>query len=338
MNPQNTGLLLITLIGFWGCTVFSTGLTANLVYSLEDIVLKDPGSFIDNNGRINVIGVIDNNGDFPVKATVAVNVTERGIEENITGQPNSSDNYIVQTVNSPTFARIIYPGEGTPFKIVLEPESVLSISSPFVSHLEQIQNTNYDILLLNYSNMAQGGERALMGTVENMAPFRVYNVTVYASVHDSNQSQIDSAISDKLSIIEPGERIQFAVTPDASAKSRSVYYSCAGVDLDAPITTLTTSDGGFIPFDLQALAKVIDLKYDDKSESIVFGIDHYNPEGGLITLKLPQIHDDQKLTVIKDGLPDNNTKMTGDGKTIKMDIFIPPEEHQIEIKGVSYIK
>jgi hypothetical protein len=25
-----------------------------LVYGLEDIVLKDPGSFIDNNGRINV--------------------------------------------------------------------------------------------------------------------------------------------------------------------------------------------------------------------------------------------------------------------------------------------
>jgi hypothetical protein len=338
MNPRNIGPFLITLIGLLGCAVFSTGLATNFVNDVEGIVLKDPGSFIDNNGRINIIGVIDNNGNFPVKATVAVNVTEGGIDQNLANQPNGSSNYIPRTVSSPTFARIIFPGEGTPFKIVLEPESVLSISSPFVSHLEQIQKVNYDILLLNYTNMAQGSERALMGTVENMAPFPVYNVTVYASVHDSNQSQIDSAISDKLSVIQPGERIQFMVTPDASAKSRSVYYSCAGVDLDAPITTLTTSDGGFIPFDLQALAKVIDLRYDDGSESIVFGIDHYNPEGGLITLKLPQIHDDQKLTIIKDGLPDNSTKMISDGKTIKIDIFIPPEEHQIEIKGVSYIK
>ena len=163
-------------------------------------------------------------------------------------------------------------------------------------------------------------------------------MTVYASVHDSNQSQVDSVISDKFSVVEPGERIQFMVTPDASAKSRSVYYSCAGVDLDAPISILTTSDGGFIPFDLQALAKVIDLKYNDGSESIVFGIDHYNPEGGFITLKLPQTHDDQKLTAIKDGLPDNNIKMTSNGKTMEMDIFIPSEQHQIEIKGVSHIK
>jgi hypothetical protein len=152
--------------------------------------------------------------------------------------------------------------------------------------------------------MALGGERALTGTVENRAPFPVYNVSVYASVHDFNQSQIHSAISDKLSVIEPGERIQFTVTPDASAKSRTVYYSCAGVDLDAPISTIRFSDDGFIPLDLQALAKVIDLKYNDGSESIIFGVDHYNPEGGLISLNLPQIYDDQKLTVLKDGLPD----------------------------------
>ena len=80
MDRQNVGLVLVSLIGFLGCTVFSIGLyTSNTAYGLEDIVLKDPGSFIDNNGRI---GVIDNNGNFPVNATVAVNVTER-IDGNI---------------------------------------------------------------------------------------------------------------------------------------------------------------------------------------------------------------------------------------------------------------
>ena len=100
---------------------------------------------------------------------------------------------------------------------------------------------------------------------------------------------------------------------------------------------MATSDGGFIPFDLQAIAKIIDLKYDDQSKSIVFGVDHYNPDGGFITLKLPQIYDDQRLAVIMDGSPLNDVKMTQDGKTIKMDIFIPPNEHQIQVKGVSHV-
>jgi hypothetical protein len=41
------------------------------------------------------------------------------------------------------------------------------------------------------------------------------------------------------------------------------------------------------------LAKIIDPKYDDQSKSLAFGVDHYNPEGGYITLKLPQVYDNQ---------------------------------------------
>lgn len=330
------GMTSLVLICFLGLVFLSYLHNPNLIYGLdENIILKDPGSFIDSNGRTNIIGVIDNNGDFPIVPTVAVNVTENN-EESTVGLSNSSDAPVVKTITSPTFARAIYPGEGAPFKIILEPDSVNTVSPPFVYSVDQIDKTDYDVLLLNYTNMALGSERALVGTVENMAPFPVYNVSVYASVHDSNQSQLDSAISDNLAVIEPGEKIQFTLTPDPSARSQTVYYSCAGFNLDAPITTLPTSDGGFIPFDLQAVAKLIALKYDDESESVVFGIDHYNPEGGMITLKLPQFYDDQKLSVVMDGLPDDDVEMTSDGKTIKMDIFIPPDEHQVQIQGVSY--
>jgi hypothetical protein len=190
---------------------------------------------------------------------------------------------------------------------------------------------------LNYSNMAVGSERALIGTLSNSAPFPVYNATVFASVHDSNQAQIDSASAAMIPILEPGQKVQFKLSPDKSIKSNAVYYSCAGVDLDAPITTVATPDGGFIPFDLQAIAKIIDLKYDAQSKSLVFGVDHYNPEGGMITLKLPQVHDNQELTIIMDGLPRNDVKMIQDGKTIKMEIFIPPNEHQIQVEGVSHV-
>lgn len=183
--------------------------------------------------------------------------------------------------------------------------------------------------------MAVGSERALVGTVENTAPFSVHNVTVYASAHDNNQTQIDSAISKNIPTIEPGQEIQFELIPNPLIKSDVIYYSCAGVELDAPITTLTAPDGGFVAYDLQALAKIIDLKYNGSSNSIVFGADHYNPDGGSITMKIPPRYDDQKISVLMDGKPANTAEITADGKTIKIDIFIPPEEHELQILGVA---
>jgi hypothetical protein len=307
------------------------------VYALkEDIVLKDPGSFVDNSDQINVIRVIDNNGKFPVDAIVAVNVT--GKMENNTGNSyNSSNDTSIRTVTSPTLARVIYPGTGAPFKIALDNKIVKPVSSPFVYAVKHVDMINYKLLKLNYSNMALGNERSLIGTMENTAPFPLYNVTVYASVHDAKKAQLDSVISDKVPILQPGEKAQFKLIPDSSAMPSAVYYSCAGFDLNAPITTLKTSNGRFIPFDLQALAKIINLRYEDETKSVVFGVDHYNPIGGFITLKLPQMFDDQKIVVKMDGLPDDDVKMTSDGKTIKLDILIPPDEHQIEVSGVSFI-
>jgi hypothetical protein len=50
-------------------------------------------------------------------------------------------------------------------------------------------------------------------------------------------------------------------------------------------------------------------------EAELFGVDHYNPAGGFITLKFPQMSEDQKLIVRMDVLPDDDVKVTSDGKT-----------------------
>jgi hypothetical protein len=336
MFRRLTGFLYSGLICCLGLALFTSFMyMSNLAYGLnENIVLKDPGSFLDNSGQNNIIGVIDNNGKFPVDVTVAVNVTDKS--QGLPSASSGSNETAVRTLTSPTFARIIYPGTGAPFKIVLDNRLVEAVSPPFVYGVKDVDKINYNLLKLNYSNMAMGSERALIGTMENTAPFPIYNATVYASVHDTNKAQIDSVISDQVPALQPGEKAQFKLIPDVSVMSNAVYYSCAGFSLTAPINTFKTSSGGFIPFDLQAVAKIINLTYDEASESVVFGIDHYNPNGGFITLKLPQMSEDQKLSVMMDGLPDDDVKMTSDGKTIKLDIFIPPDEHQIEVNGVTY--
>jgi hypothetical protein len=341
MDKQGLMFLLLGLLFFTGASTFFLsmyGFDSVLGFS-ENVILKDHASFYDKNGKLNIVGVVDNNGDFPAEATVGVKVagTNDSVSAISAERANNSGKSFFSRVTSHAYASVIYPGTGAPFKIVLSPESIESVSAPFIYSVNRKEKTNFDVLELNYSNMAVGSERALIGTVKNSAPFPVYNATVFASVHDSNQAQIDSATTEVIPMLGPGQEVQFKLLPDQSLRSNAVYYSCAGVDLDAPISTLATSDGGFIPFDLQAIAKIIDLGYDDLSKSIVFGVDHYNPEGGFITLKLPQIYDDQRLTVIMDGSSSDDVKMIRDGKTIKMDIFIPPNEHQIQVKGVSHV-
>jgi hypothetical protein len=189
MFRRVTGFLFSGLICFLGLALFSSFLyMSNLAHGLnEDIILKDPGSFLDNSGHNNIIGVIDNNGKFPVDVTVAINVTDKS--QGIPSQASSSgsDETAVRTVTSPTFARIIYPGTGAPFKIVLDNKLVEAISPPFVYGVRHVDKINYDLLKLNYSNMAMGSERALIGTMENTAPFPLYNATIYASVHDKSR-------------------------------------------------------------------------------------------------------------------------------------------------------
>jgi hypothetical protein len=64
-----------------------------------------------------------------------------------------------------------------------------------------------DPLVLNYSNIPVGDEKALVGTIKNIGPFEVNNVYIYASVHNSNRIQIDSAKSSVIPVIQPGHAL-----------------------------------------------------------------------------------------------------------------------------------
>jgi hypothetical protein len=238
------------------------------------------------------------------------------------------------TLTNGTYARIIYPSTSVPFKFVLEPGQQ-PIGKSFIESITEVDATYYDILHLNYTNMAVGTDKALFGSIKNVAPFAVHNVSVYASVHNNNRSQIDSAKSNVIPTINSGEEVKFMVKPDSSVKPDVYYFSCAGVDLDPPISTINTGDGGFIAYDLRGLVKISKLGYENSSDSMIFAAEHYNPAGGNIMLKIPQMADSQKVNVLMDGKPYEKAKINMDGKTVRIDIFIPPEEHSIQIKGVA---
>lgn len=355
-NKTETGTTVIFLVLMTsGCVITNGVVTPDPVIAQQkeqhdsEIIIKDRGSFVDADGILNVVGVVDNKWVVPVSVTMGLNVTEEktknkqyALASDSSSFPSptsltSIDSTSISTMTEPLYGKVIHPDAGAPFRFKVEPGNHV-MNQPFVKEIRELPVPSYtDILILNYSNIAVGSEKALVGTIKNNGPFEVNNVYVYASVHDSNKTQIDSAKSPIIPVIQPGKEVPFKLKPDPAVKSQAYYYSCAGLDYDSPITTLATGNGGFIPFTLEALAKVTEIRYENTSNSIIFGVDHYNPDGGMITLKLPQVNQNEMPNVLLDELAygGDDAKITSDGKTIYIDIFVPPEEHQVQIKGIS---
>jgi hypothetical protein len=51
-------------------------------------------------------------------------------------------------------------------------------------------------------------------------------------------------------------------------------------------------------------------------------------------LRIPQVSDIHTLTILLDHKIDTDAKITKNGKTLAVDIFIPPESHSVKISGV----
>ena len=277
----------------------------------DPIKIISQSSFVDSEGRVNVVGTVRNTGAVPVHVTMGLPVDGRNIQE-------------------PTYGRVIWPLNDSPFKFVLESGSA---GEPFIMDVREAEATYYGMIVLNYSSMAAGEERAFVGTVKNNAPYDIHNVSVYASVRSDNATQLDTVRSNVIPVLKAGEERQFVAAPDPAVKSKVYYYSCAGLDYDDPITTLDAGDGKFVAYTLSTVAQVSSMKYENATDSISFGIRPYAPGGGDLNLKIPQISDNQTLTVMLDGNV-HNASIKGDGKTVHIEFFVPEGEHHVQIQGV----
>jgi hypothetical protein len=287
-------------------------------YALNDSIrVIAKSSFVDSMGRLNIVGTLRNTGTLPVQATVGLKVDD-GIRKTIEQQP--------------TFGRIIWPLNDSPFKFVTNSGTA---GEPFIADVKEMEASHNDMITLNYSSMAAGEERAFVGTVKNNAPFDIYNVSIFASVRSDNATQLDSVRSNIIPVLEPGEVQPFVAIPDPAVKSRVFYYSCAGLDYDSPITTLDAG-GKFIAYDLNAAAQISEIRYESKTDSIVFGIRPYSPTGGPLSFMIPQTSQNQAVTVMLDGKL-HDASIRSNGKTIDIDFFVPQGDHQVQIERVSNV-
>ncbi|MEW6604527.1 MAG: hypothetical protein AB1351_07535 [Thermoproteota archaeon] len=278
-----------------------------------EIILKS--SFVDSEGRQNIVGTVRNYGELPVQVAVGVRTGEDEILE-------------VQT-----YGRIIWPLTDSPFKIVLD--KGVSAGEPFIKQVKEVDASNYNaMLVLNYSSMAVGEERAFIGTIKNTGSFDVYNVSVFAGVHSPDHKlQLETVRSNVIPVIRAGEEVEFAAIPDPAIRADVLYYSCAGLDYDDPITTIRAGDGKFISYALASASQIRSLRYDNTTDSIVFGVRPYPLDGTPLSIKIPQLSQNQTIAVMLDGNLHEAT-VKGDGKTISVEFFVPKGDHQVQIQGV----
>jgi hypothetical protein len=311
--PFRTHILAVPALALVVILSFSTS-----AYSADESVkIIAQSSFLDSQGRLNFVGTVRNTGTLPVQVIVGLEV---------------QDQNGIRMEQQPTYGRIIWPLNDSPFKFVIDSGTA---SQPFIADVKEVEVTHTtDAIILNYTSMAAGEEKAFVGTVKNNAPFDIYNVSVFASSRSENATQLDSVRSNVIPVLKASEEQPFIAFTDPAVESSVFYYSCAGLDLDSPITTIDAGGGKFIAYDLNAAAQVSEIRYENETDSIAFGIRPYSPTGGPVSLMIPQASQDQSVTVALDGKL-HESSIRDDGKTIYIDFFVPQGEHQVQIQKVA---
>jgi hypothetical protein len=301
----------------------------SFAFADEATRISEQHLFKNSEGILNIAGLVKNDGNMPVHVIVGLNITSK-ISVNDT---RSSPDQHVSTIQNTTFSRIVFPSTSSPFKFAVPPDSSI-IQKAFIADVQEFPAPLYDNLVLNYSNVPVGDNKALEGTVKNVGIVDIHNVSIYASVHNKNRTQIDSVKSNLIPVLKPGQESVFNAIPEPNLREEVEYFSCAGLDYDQPITTLRVDDDEFIPYDLRAIAKISTLEYVNSTDSISFGVKHYNPEGGDLSLKVPQLSENQTIFVMMDDKTYDKPSINMDGKTINIDLFIPPGDHEMKIQGI----
>jgi hypothetical protein len=315
--------LIVVLLAI--CISCGSMVTVQHVYAGDPVNVIAQPPFAGSDGKVNVVGVVKNNGIMPIEVVLGLKVDAKSVGSGFS-----------TTIKEPTYGKIIYPSSVSPFKFAFEPTWSAS-GAPFILNAKEVLTPQYKPLILSYSNMPAGSDRALLGTAKNISPFDLRNVTILASVHNANGIQIDSVKSELFPEIRPGQIVAFAALPDPAIKAHIAYFSCADIAIgnNPALNTLAIGNGQFISYQMYGAAQISELRYDNATDSLLFGIKHFNPAGGKFSLKLPE-SSNNPVSVMMDGkLTSASVKM--DGKTVNVDFFVPPLDHQVQIKGIRNI-
>ena len=318
-NLRKNNTLKYALISSITVVIYLISLSISNSYAEDIVSISERNIFKDSNDKLNLVDTLTNIGKTPLEVTIGVDVKK----------PFQSE---PEVLKSKTFASVLYPHREVPFKFTIKNGDSFE-GSVFVVETKEVNKPLFGNLKHEYSNIAMGDEKALIGTIKNTGSSIINDVAVYASVHSYDGTQLDSVKSAVIPILYPGEEKPYKIIPEPNTRSLAYYYSCAGLDVNSPITTLDVGGGEFLAFSFESASLVSNFIYDKSSDSIMFTIKPYNPQGGDLIFKIPQSNTNQKVKISVDGKPDKEAMITTDGKTITMKVSISSNEHNVIISG-----
>jgi hypothetical protein len=105
------------------------------------------------------------------------------------------------------------------------------------------------------------------------------------------------------------------------------------------MTVLDIGKGRSILYGINGVVRISDFRYNATTDSIVFDVKHYNPDGGPMSLKIVNNFGNPAVFVMMDGKLYNNSSngvsvKAKDAKTVHIDLFVPSGDHSLQIKGI----
>jgi hypothetical protein len=216
--------------------------------------------YFDSNGIYSVYGSVRNNESQPIIAEIQVTI-------------NSGDHALSESRILP----VILPTKDMPFKFkfpqITDSDPILQ--KPKISFI--LTNTkplnvdiNYDRTLVRYP------DGHLTGFITNSGNETVYNINVYALVHNKINQFIDEVESTQtIPKINHGDKAEFIMFPDPIVTKQVTYYSCFIPGTDNFIQMSTHWRQKAFYFSVLSIVYFTNQKFDVNQNAISF--DASNP-------------------------------------------------------------
>lgn len=225
--------------------IISSMLTT-IAYADVWIPEESRGEFVDANQHFTMVGAVKNNESVSVIPIIQVSIDERLETFTISNiEPNSEIPFKFKFLNESDIKSVAVQLE---FTVVNESTKTVSVI--------------YDDTLIIHD------DGHLTGRIYNYGDDAVRNIEVLALIHGNN-SVLDMGRSDKISVIESNEIINFTMYPENGIKNIS-YYSCFAIG-DLSIINITVDRKG------------VDYKFRYDS-GVWFAYGKFNENGDNVTL------------------------------------------------------
>ncbi len=221
---------------------------------------KEYAGYLDHDGIYVVYGSVKNTESQPVIAKVQIIVNN--------GNATFSESRILP---------VIYPLSDMPFKFrfpqITNGEPVLQ--KPIVSFI--LTNSNPLNIMINYDKtLIKYRDGHLTGFITNTGNSTVYNIDIYALVHDKNNNYLDEVENTRtIPTLNPGNKTEFVMYPDPVIAEKVNYYSCFIPGTDSSVEMATPLKGKTFYFSVLSIVYFTNQNFNENDNSITF--DAANP-------------------------------------------------------------